>query len=191
MMSATAYGLPAHYGSAAGHRHGFCHDCCRPLPECRCGCRECRKESKELLAEPTESPDKLSVLPSLDSVAIDASHKRFVRAFMASIDRAEVVEAAAVETAARANLAGTANAFIGGGCCVHLSIEYTAGAAAGLVAAFVTGADGTLVAWAKTTAAGDGYHVKEDIITTKPGAKVVLLVLNATARLRWCEIFSC
>lgn len=35
------------------------------------------------------------------------------------------------------------------------------------------------------------YHIKEGIIATKPGAKLVVAVLNAIARVRWCEIFSC
>jgi len=37
----------------------------------------------------------------------------------------------------------------------------------------------------------EGYHVKESIITTYPGAWLTVDVTSAIARVRWCEIFSC
>jgi hypothetical protein len=37
----------------------------------------------------------------------------------------------------------------------------------------------------------EGYHVKDGIITTYPGAILNLKVLNAIARVRWCETFIC
>ena len=90
---------------------------------------------------------------------------------------------------------GTAKAFIGGGCCVHLSIEYTplntAGTTPGLVGVVVQDSDKTIMGWVKQIDPQDGYQIKECIITTKPGAHVVAAVVNATARLRWCEVFSC
>jgi len=90
--------------------------------------------------------------------------------------------------------AGTGKAIIGGGCCVQLSVEYMP-ATVSLqpqvcsVVIEVQDSEGTLMAWSKQFA--DGYHVKECVITTYPGAKLILLVKNAIARVRWCEIFSC
>ena len=94
---------------------------------------------------------------------------------------------------AAARTPGTAKAFIGGGCCVHISIEYApvAPTATALVAIIVTDSEGTALAWEKVEQPGGHYQVKENVITTKPGATVTLLALNATARIRWCEVFSC
>ena len=87
---------------------------------------------------------------------------------------------------------GFGTAFIGGGCCVHLSIEYApAGAADGLVGVLVQDSQDTQLAWVKKVHAGLGYQIKEGIITTKPGAHLTALVVGATARVRWCEVFSC
>ncbi|HQR14238.1 MAG TPA: hypothetical protein PKW52_10635 [Nitrospira sp.] len=95
----------------------------------------------------------------------------------------------------RLGSAGIGKAFIGGGCCVHLSIEYTptnpASNQPALVFVLVRDSEGTLLAWVKQATAQDGYQIKEGIITTKPGAHVTVLVLNMTARVRWCEVFSC
>ena len=55
----------------------------------------------------------------------------------------------------------------------------------------VDDSEGTILAWAKSEKAGAGYQIKECIITTKPGADLNVLVVNMTARVRWCEIFSC
>ena len=87
----------------------------------------------------------------------------------------------------------SAKAFIGGGCCVHISVEYApvTPTAVSIVGIFVSDTDGTLLAWAKTEQPGGHYHVKENVITTKPGATVTLIAVNATARIRWCEVFSC
>ena len=87
---------------------------------------------------------------------------------------------------------GSASAFIGGGCCVHLSIEYApAGAADGLVGVLVQDSHDTQLTWVKRVAAGLGYQIKECIVTTKPGAHLTALAVGATARVRWCEVFSC
>jgi hypothetical protein len=95
------------------------------------------------------------------------------------------------EAAAQVRL-GLGSAFIGGGCCVHLSVEYTpSGASDGLVAVLVEDSEDTTMAWVKRTQAGLGYQIKEGIVTTKPGAHLVVLVASATARVRWCEVFSC
>jgi hypothetical protein len=60
-----------------------------------------------------------------------------------------------------------------------------------MVGIFVSDTDGTLLAWAKTEQPGGHYQVKEGVITTKPGATVTLIAVNAMARIRWCEVFSC
>ena len=90
---------------------------------------------------------------------------------------------------------GTGKAFIGGGCCVHLSIEYTplnaASTASAFVGVIVQDSEKTTLGWLKQVDPQDGYQIKECIVTTKPGAHVVVAVLNVTARLRWCEVFSC
>jgi hypothetical protein len=84
--------------------------------------------------------------------------------------------AAGTPGAAPAPAAGTAKAFIGGGCCVHISMTDT---------------EGTTLAWEKIEQPGAHYQVKENVVTTKPGATVTVLAVNATARIRWCEVFSC
>jgi hypothetical protein len=88
---------------------------------------------------------------------------------------------------------GYATAFIGGGCCVHLSIEYSPSSpsTASAVAVLVQGSDDTSLAWLKVEQPGAGYQVKEGIIATNPGADLAVIVVNMTARVRWCEIFSC
>jgi hypothetical protein len=87
---------------------------------------------------------------------------------------------------------GLGSAFIGGGCCVHLSVEYTPTSTAnGLVAILVQDSNDTTLAWIKQVVAGRGYQIKEGVVTTKPGAQLTVLVVGATARVRWCEVFSC
>jgi hypothetical protein len=156
---------------------GTCHSCGQPSGQCRCGCRECRKESKELLVE----------------AAANARDPTNLQATMAAAFLKTGAAASANAAGTTTPAAGTAKAFIGGGCCVHLSIEYApvTPTAATIVIVLVHDSEGTTLAWMKQDPAGGYYQVKENIITTKPGATVTLLVSNATARLRWCEIFSC
>src|SRR5512143_3147441 len=60
MTSYPSYGNPVwpaamqpHYhGAHQPHHEGFCPACCHPMSQCCCGWRECRCESKELLASP-------------------------------------------------------------------------------------------------------------------------------------------
>lgn len=95
---------------------------------------------------------------------------------------------------ARANVAlARGVAMIGGSCCAHLSAEYVLlnPAAAGGIVVALRDADNTIMIWARPVAAGSGYTIKEDIITTYPGALLVALAVNVTGRLRWCEVFSC
>jgi hypothetical protein len=90
------------------------------------------------------------------------------------------------------------SAVIGGGCCVHLSVEYMPSNQLGvlssakpvaLVGVGVLDSQGTFLAWGKLGV--EGYAIKEDIITTNPGARLLVVALNAVARVRWCEVFSC
>jgi hypothetical protein len=45
--------------------------------------------------------------------------------------------------------------------------------------------------WHKTVHPGSIYQIRENIIVTKPGARLDVEVLSLVARVRWCEIFSC
>ncbi len=159
------------------HPPGHCRACGQPSGQCCCGCRECRKESKELLVQ-----------------GADAGRQGNMQAHMAS---ALFKQGAAVGTnpagEGTAPAAGTAKAFIGGGCCVHLSVEYAPVVATApvIVIVLVHDSEGTTLAWMKQDPAGGHYVVKENIVTTKPGATLTVLASNATVRVRWCEVFSC
>jgi len=92
-------------------------------------------------------------------------------------------------TIAPTSTRGMGVAFIGGGCCVHLSIEYMSTNANSLVLVLVLDSEGTVLGWMKT-AVKPGYYIKEGIISTKPGAILGVSVSNIIARVRWCEVFS-
>ena len=145
---------------------GTCHACGQPSGDCRCGCRQCRKEAKDLLltADAKAVRGQDATLGSLVSAGLSAN------------------TTAAVPTA-----------FIGGGCCVHISVEWApiSPTAQSMVAIIVKDSEGTLLAWEKIDPAGTHYQVKENVVTTKPGATIRLFAINATARARWCEVFSC
>jgi hypothetical protein len=163
----TSLGSMAHFGP------GTCRSCGHPSDQCRCGCRECRKEAKELLVESRDATQHLTSV--VGAVA------------------GQTITQGTDANAAAGRALASAKAFIGGGCCVHISIEYapatpTAGA---IVAVIVVDTEGTTMAWEKIVQPGSQYQVKENVITTKPGAHVTLIALNATARIRWCEVFSC
>ncbi|MGH7067547.1 MAG: hypothetical protein ACREFO_18685 [Acetobacteraceae bacterium] len=100
---------------------------------------------------------------------------------------------AATEALQKGDAIGTGTSFIGGGCCVSLSVEYapTSPTVPYIVLVEVVDSEGTAMLWLRQETAGTPYRVKECIITTKPGAKLTVLTLNCTARVRWCEIFSC
>jgi hypothetical protein len=186
-------GLPIYPGHMG---HGFCHGCGHPKSKCVCGCRECRKESKELLVKADQKIGDLRQTGAFTQMMqAHATQPIVMNLQMAGLQAATVAgrETAVLEATAAALQVGLGTAFIGGGCCVHLSVEYmpTSPAAQSLIAVLVQDSDGTLLAWARTEKAGVGYQVKECIITTKPGATVTILVVNMTARLRWCEVFSC
>jgi hypothetical protein len=101
--------------------------------------------------------------------------------------------AVAGAAAGAAPAAGLVTAFIGGGCCVHISLEYAPITATvqSIVAVLVRDTEGTLMMWEKINPPGTHYQVKENVVTTKPGATILLFAVNATVRARWCEVFSC
>ncbi|HYM02483.1 MAG TPA: hypothetical protein VET85_06015 [Stellaceae bacterium] len=164
--------------------HGFCHGCGHPQRSCVCGWRECRKEAKELLVAATAKTGETIPGTVEKSAGLSAATlSQFAIQFSSG----------ATAEALRTTTRGTGVAFIGGGCCVHLSVEYAPEVAtsACAVAVGVKDSEGTVLIWEKLEPAGIHYQVKEGIITTKPGAALMVLVANAVARVRWCEIFSC
>ena len=106
---------------------------------------------------------------------------------------AGVAGAAAAAAQGAAAAAAPATAFIGGGCCVHISLEYApiTATAQSAVAVLVRDTEGTVMLWEKFNPPGTHYQVKECVVTTKPGATILLFAINATVRARWCEVFSC
>jgi hypothetical protein len=155
--------------AAKGYGPGVCKSCGCDSANCCCGCRQCRTEAKELTltADPKGRGNVVG--------GIGAAHL------------------AATAAAPAPNLPGVVTAFIGGGCCVHISLEYApiTATAPSIVAIIARDTEGTVMLWEKTDPAGSHYQVKENVITTKPGATIGLLAVNATVRARWCEIFSC
>jgi hypothetical protein len=151
---------------------GCCDRCGRPAG--RCGCRECRKEPKELLVTAV-------------------TEKRGEGAAGLPTGMGELVGQGATSLQLDPTTAGVGLGFIGGDCCVTLAVECAANVATTpfLVAVMVADSEGTTLIWSKTEAAGVGYRVHECVITTKPGSKLFVVVVNCTARVRWCEVFSC
>lgn len=192
----TGAGMPLvqfHPGSQA---HGFCHSCCHPKTKCICGYRECRKEPKELLVKSEQGRDDLQKTSAFRTMAQMSAGSPLTMNlgatnFAAAAPGPLTHESSAV--AVQALQFGLGTAFIGGGCCVHLSVEYTptSPAAQSMIVVLVRDSEGTLMAWGRTEKPGANYQIKECIVTTRPGATVVMLVVNMTARLRWCEVFSC
>ncbi|MGH7080503.1 MAG: hypothetical protein ACREFU_20690 [Acetobacteraceae bacterium] len=162
---------------------GHCRRCGVPSGSCRCGCRECRREAKELLVTPaTAAGQDAAGAGALDPVA------------MAMIERTRpAAPAATTEVLQSGKAIGTGTGFIGGGCCASLSVEYapTSPSVPFIVLVEVADSEGTAMLWLRQETAGTPYRVKECIITTRPGAKLAVLALTCTARVRWCEIFSC
>jgi hypothetical protein len=170
--------MPAGPGWGAAAPAGPCRPCGQPSGSCCCGCRECRKESRELLVTPQDGQraGDANAPGRLGAIALSMANP-------ANADAVGRVDAAA----------GLGQAFIGGGCCVSLSVEYapsspTVQAVVGIV---VSDSEGTILSWIRTEPVGAGYKVKECVITTNPGAHLVVVASNCTARVRWCEIFSC
>ena len=166
--------------------HGFCQSCCHPAPKCCCD-RQCRKEARELLVQPTLTRGDIDKDPGLASAFARSALLR------SSQGRFEAEAVAGVQQQAPAPTVGIAKAFIGGACCVYLSIEYAPQmpTAASQVLVLVDDSESTVLAWGKSEEVGACYHIKECIVTTKPGADLTVLVVKMTARVRWCEIFGC
>ncbi|MGZ3273615.1 MAG: hypothetical protein ACXU82_00075 [Caulobacteraceae bacterium] len=151
---------------------GVCKSCGCESADCRCGCRQCRKEAKELVF----TADPKAAGREVNAAGLAISH----------------LADAATGTAA-AGAVTPAKAFVGGGCCVHISLEYApiTATAQSIVAIIVRDTEGTAMMWEKIDPPGAHYQVKENVVTTKPGATIQLLAVNATVRARWCEVFSC
>lgn len=152
-----------------GHGPGACKSCGCDSAECRCGCRQCRKEAKEITY-------------TADAKADNAAGS------LAAAHLAQPAGAAASPSAVK-----PATAFVGGGCCVHISLEYApiTATAQSIVAIMVRDTEGTVMLWEKIDPPGTQYQIKENVVTTKPGATILLFAVNATVRARWCEVFSC
>ncbi len=167
-----------------GHAYGpgMCKRCGCASADCRCGCRTCRKEAKEL----TYTADPRAGVRDNAVAGVAAAH-------LMSSTVAGVAGAAAAAAQGAAAAAAPATAFIGGGCCVHISLEYApiTATAQSAVAVLVRDTEGTVMLWEKFNPPGTHYQVKECVVTTKPGATILLFAINATARARWCEVFSC
>lgn len=172
------FALPGQFPPMGHFAPGTCPSCGQPSGQCRCGCRECRTESKELLVQASAAAGK-------ETTRIDAFLSEAVQQPVHEVPEASV----GAELARRS----VARAFIGGGCCVHISVEYApvTPTAASMVVVQVADTDGTRLVWAKSEQPGAHYQVKESVVTTKPGATIALFAVNATARARWCEVFSC
>lgn len=157
---------------------GRCRQCGQPSASCCCGCRECRKEAKELLVTPG------AARAASDTVA-NAGTAADVTSMLRSFN---------INTTAEKNpVAGQGTAFIGGRCCVTLAVEYapSVATAAFTVLVAVKDSEGTVLIWARSEPAGTGYRVHECIISTNPGATLTVAVSNCTVQARWCEVFSC
>jgi hypothetical protein len=189
----SPFAPPGQFGHMGHFGPGMCRSCGQPSDKCCCGCRECRKEAKELVVEARGAAGTTGVAGAATHTQ-NLKMETFVAEAMSHpiLTRADNATAAAA-AAAPAPAVGTAKAFIGGGCCVHLSVEYApvTPTSPSIVLILVTDTEGTLLAWGKLEPAGVHYQVKENVVTTKPGATVTVFVFNAIARVRWCEVFSC
>ncbi len=157
------------WGAAPGH----CRKCGQPSGQCSCGCRECRREAKELLVAGATRDQQDG-----DNAGGDIAGNKL---------------SGFISIAALKRLGTTGKAFIGGSCCVTLSVEYAPEDATATFDVLVGTVDseGTTLIWGKEEQPGTGYRVHECIITTKPGAQLTALANNCTVRVRWCEVFSC
>ena len=168
------------------------------LPYCgprHCGppVRYCRREAKELLVVPAPASDAAGTSSPQGVVGLARSE-----ASGRVLTEGLVTNAAAADRVVSTLMSGEATAVIGGGCCVELAVEYmpvpTPGSAPSAdvsrrVLVQVIDSEGTTLRWTKEFS--EGYHVKEAIIVTFPGATLNVRVRDAIARVRWCEVFSC
>ncbi len=147
---------------------GSCSKCRQPASSCCCP-RECRREPKELLVKGSTFRR-----PAGDQQNADTDTIKYFTLGNQGTDT-------------------IATAFVGGSCCVSISVEVapTSPTTECSVAVRAQDAEGTFMMWGKTEQAGGGYRVYEAVIMTKPGATLKAEAFDCTARVRWCEIFSC
>jgi hypothetical protein len=149
---------------------GCCSKCRQPAASCCCP-RECRREPKELVV--TGSDGRFNEPGVKDQTATTDDTYQF----------------------SPSDLEGEAagKAFIGGSCCVSISVEVAPASPTAQcdVSVMARDSEGTILLWRKSEPAGAGYRVYEAVIMTKPGARLSAFAFNCTARVRWCEIFSC
>jgi hypothetical protein len=143
---------------------------CAPAPV-----RECRKEPRSLLVVDQQQEGRVRT-------QLPTGIAEFVSQNAAASD---------LKLTDNSGMLGTE--FIGGDCCVSLSVEVapTVATAGFLVGILVVDSCGTFLAWARVEKAGTCYRVHECVISTNPGAKLTVVAVNCTARVRWCEVFSC
>lgn len=195
------------YPARPPHYHGFCWGCCHPVSHCCCCTPQCRKEAKELVVAATAAAtDKVDVtgvvsLARNTSGATDTpppaksdatpTPMMMTGAALGGMTINPSYERPTFERVGDAK----DKAFIGGGCCVHLSVEYMPLTpninSEAHVVVDVKDSEGTGMRWSQRTGPGSVYQVRENIITTKPGALLTVSVSSMIARVRWCEIFSC
>lgn len=200
--------LMAHSAHRQPHYHGFCPYCCHPLEACCCCRPHCRREPKELLVQPTVQKEGVVISDAMEEAIMQhATQTLRMMRFDSAATKMDDTQATAKAKATKAPTVsvepvittiarrGVGKTFIGGGCCVHLSIEYMPenplATASGVVAVMVIDSEATLLEWGKAVGAQSGYQIKENIITTYPGAMLAVTVANVIARVRWCEVFSC
>lgn len=200
--------MPPHPGPYGLYK-GFCSSCCHPAPRCCCHRWECRKEGKELLviAQPIKEASVSNGKDALgggDTVGNPVVSKaevmhELLRAQLRAaslggtafgLNMASAIPPGAAEP--QENLAGYETTVIGGGCCSYLSIEYNFGVSKlpAAIVVLVVDSESTILSWMKVVK-DEGYVVKQGIISTNPGARLHVAVVNVTARVRWCEVYSC
>lgn len=194
------------------HAHGFCRTCCHPVAQCACH-RQCRKIEKELLVQPQAATKPVGTINATTGAGANLTEEAAHLRINAMMDLTNPEEAAESDEKAdetrmlagniqRLRLAvsrkrvavGLNAAVIGGGCCVHISLEYMPLTPLVDMPAFscamVIDSQSTVMLWGKYFV-GDGYHVKECVISTNPGAYLWVSSINSVTRARWCEIISC
>ena len=185
------------------HYHGFCSSCHHPSSQCCCH-RNCRKIDKELLVQSVARKGKTSAALKDAKAGVDQSVLSLMQLVTASntmsmteksadgVATASLLDMQALTTGQASTAIDTA--VIGGGCCVHLSVEYMPLSPLmkdpSFSAAVVLDSQGTVLVWGKLFSDG-GHQVKECIISTNPGAFLRVISVNSVTRVRWCEITSC
>lgn len=202
--------MPPHPGPYGLYK-GFCASCCHPASRCCCHRWECRKEGKELLviAQPLKESatgDKEASHAKIANPAVskaEVMHELLQAQLRAAslggttfgLNMASAVPFAAIPPGAaepQETLSGYESTVIGGGCCSYLSIEYNFGVSKlpAAIVVMVVDSESTILSWIKVVK-DEGYAVKQGIISTNPGARLHVAVVNVTARIRWCEVYSC